>query len=51
MVSRRDATYKHVPGMFIFKDFADLIPGLFGSELLEGEWVYDSEQDKNVRLR
>jgi hypothetical protein len=51
MVSKRDATYKHVPGMFIFKDFGDLIPEQFGPELLEGEWVYDSEKDKNVRLR
>jgi hypothetical protein len=51
MVSERDATYKHVPGMFILKRYADLIPELFSPEFLEGEWLYDSVGDKNLRIK
>jgi len=51
MASRRDATYKHVPGMFILKRFADLFPELFGAEFLEGEWLYDSDSETNLRLK
>lgn len=51
MVSERDATYKHVPGMFILKQYADLIPEQFGPEFLEGEWLYDSGDDKNLRVK
>ena len=51
MASKRDAVYKHVPGMFIFKPFADLIPELFGPQFLEGEWLYDPENDDNRRQK
>jgi hypothetical protein len=51
MVSERDSVYKHVPGMFILPRFRDLIPELFRPELLEGEWLYDSAEDTNVRVK
>ena len=45
----RDATYKHVPGMFISEEFRALYPELFGEDLLEGEWQYTPLAGRNDR--
>lgn len=45
----RDTVYKHVPGMFLAPQFAELYPELFGSAVLEGEWRFDSERAINIR--
>jgi hypothetical protein len=45
---KRDATYKHVPGMFISEEFRELYPELFGEPFLQGEWRYDPSEDQNV---
>lgn len=45
----RDATYKHVPGMFVSEAFRALYPELFGEDLLQGEWQYNSLADRNER--
>jgi hypothetical protein len=49
MRSKRDAIYKHVPGLFMASEFAALVPHLFGPEMLVGEWQYDGDLDRNVR--
>lgn len=51
MVSERDAIYKHIPGLFILKEYAELIPELFAPRFLVGEWSYDSSNDANTRIR
>lgn len=51
MESIRDKQYKHVPGVFLDKEFASLYPEYFGTDLLEGEWLYDSEKDTNYRIK
>jgi hypothetical protein len=51
MRSSRDASYKHVPGMFIAHEFARLYTDLFGEDALIGEWNYDQDSDRNHRLR
>lgn len=45
----KDAVYKHVPGMEICHEYAELYPELFGVERLLGEWNYDSVSDQNIR--
>jgi hypothetical protein len=49
MRSKRDAIYKHVPGLFVASEFASLVPHLFGPEMLVGEWQYDRDRERNVR--
>jgi hypothetical protein len=47
----RDAVYKHVPGLFVAKEFASLYPEYFGPGVLEGEWRYDQQQGMNIRVK
>lgn len=51
MISERDTTYKHIPGMFLLKEYAELFPELFSPDLLEGEWLYDPGSDRNIRVK
>jgi hypothetical protein len=51
MRHERDAVYKHVPGLFLAKEFGDLYPELFGRDVLDGEWNYDRERQMNVRIK
>lgn len=47
----RDAVYKHVPGLFLAKEFGSLYPEYFGTTVLEGEWIYDQERQTNARTK
>lgn len=49
MRSERDAVYKHVPGLFVAPEFGNLLPELFGSDFLVGEWQYDPTAGRNLR--
>ena len=51
MTKENHAIYKHVPGMIISKDYGELFPEYFGSEMIEGEWLYNSSTDVNERVR
>ena len=51
MRSERDSVYKHVPGMFVSKEFRDPYPQYFSQEFLGGEWLYDAHADKNICIR
>jgi hypothetical protein len=43
------ARYKHVPGMHILDQYANIYPERFGAHVLEGHWNYDPELGENVR--
>jgi hypothetical protein len=45
------SVYKHVPGMFIAEQYRRLYPEYFGQELLEGEWLYDAQSDRNTKVK
>lgn len=49
MSAPEHANYKHVPGMHLLDQFAQLYPDRFGPERLSGHWNYDSEAKQNVR--
>lgn len=51
MKSMAHQNYKHVPGMFISKEFAELYPEYFGADKLVGEWNYDIDTDTNNRIK
>lgn len=51
MASGRDAIYKHIPGMFVLKRYANLFPELFGVDRLLGEWNYCADEHANIRIR
>lgn len=51
MRDKKDAVYKHVPGMEIAREYADLFPDQFGVDVLAGEWNYNKDLDKNIRIR
>jgi Taurine catabolism dioxygenase TauD, TfdA family len=51
MESEEETVYKHVPGMDIYRDYADLYPELFGRDRSIGEWNYDKARDENIRFR
>lgn len=42
--------YKHVPGIILLDKFAKLYPEYFGSKILQGEWLYDSDTDTNHQV-
>jgi hypothetical protein len=44
------SNFKLAPGMRIHPHYAALYPELFGSDVLEGGWLYDPETDRNVRM-
>ena len=39
--------YKHVPGIALRRDIAQLLPERFGPDQLVGEWLYDQDEDVN----
>jgi len=49
MTRPEHAAYKHVRGMHILKQYADIYPDRFGAHALEGHWNYDPKFDKNIR--
>lgn len=49
MTEERHTKYKHVPGMHIMQEYANIFPERFGTDRLEGEWNYDPESDTNIR--
>jgi hypothetical protein len=49
MRTARDAVYKHVPGMFLYSEFAVSFPALCAPAVLEGEWLYDVTSDANTQ--
>lgn len=50
MRDARDSVYKHVPGMFINQQFAAEYASICDPKILEGEWRYDQDSDRNVRV-
>lgn len=51
MRERKDAVYKHVPGIEVLSEYAKLYPEQFGEQVLTGEWNYDKDRDLNIRIR
>lgn len=49
MTSERHANYKHVPGMHILAEFAEIYPERFGPEMVVGDWNYDPKSGINIR--
>jgi hypothetical protein len=49
MRTERDSKYKHVPGMFVSERFAPAYETVCNPASLEGEWLYNSQQDTNMR--
>ncbi len=49
MTRPEHAIYKHVPGMHILSQYADIYSERFGAHVLEGHWNYDPELGKNIR--
>jgi hypothetical protein len=48
--TRADAVYRHVPGIAIHADYAKLFPGQFSGEAIAGEWHFDTQISRNVRI-
>lgn len=51
MTSAKHAIYKHVPGIAVRSDVASLSADRFGEPQLEGEWLYNAAEDRNIRLK
>jgi Taurine catabolism dioxygenase TauD, TfdA family len=51
MRQEESMAYKHVPGIRLRHDFAAIYPNLFGPDMLEGEWNYNLENNRNIRIR
>jgi hypothetical protein len=49
MTEAKQAKYKHVPGMHIKREYADIFPERFAPERLEGDWNWRPELGGNVR--
>lgn len=45
-----DAEYRHVPGMALQAEWANLLPERFGPGATSGEWNYVPDLDDNVRI-
>jgi hypothetical protein len=50
MTAAKHSIYKHVPGICLRRDIAELLPERFGADQLAGEWLYDPLQDVNRRV-
>lgn len=50
MTSVEQTEYRHVPGMRVFRKYAEIYPHLFGEDRLQGEWHWNSEKHENVRI-
>jgi hypothetical protein len=50
MTSAEQTEYRHVPGMRVFRKYADIYPQLFGEDCLEGEWHWSPEKQENDRI-
>lgn len=48
--SPSEQVYKHVPGMNVAPQYAQLFPEYFAPELVEGEWHFDAATGKNRRI-
>jgi hypothetical protein len=51
MSGQAHTEYKHVPGMALKAEYANLYPEYFGLEVLTGEWQYDKSTDSNRRVK
>lgn len=51
MTSIEQTEYRHVPGMRVWANYAELYPELFGTDRLEGEWHWVPASRENVRIR
>lgn len=49
MRTAQHAVYKHVPALHVDRHYGQEYPGLFGEDLLQGEWLYDASRDLNER--
>lgn len=47
----KDAVYKHVPGIEVAREYAELFPDQFGADAVTGEWNYNKDLDRNIRIR
>jgi len=50
MTTEDAMVYRHVPGLAMRNDIANIAPELFGDQQLKGQWLYDQTHDKNVRV-
>ncbi len=50
MTSKHHSKFKHVPGTNVHPKYARLFPEYFGPEQMEGRWLYNQKEDRNVRV-